>query len=388
MADGSPLTKSDLIAKFPGVFHNRLTIAMMQNYIENEGIISESVVNQEMIANLEKARKLGLPAICETMFMIDMMLTTDELAEKYAGWNRGRTKVEGLSDYWKSRESEALEFIGRASRREGEVKSGEVKKEGGEVKTGEVKKEGEGVKKEGGEGNLNEVKRLLKHMGYTRINADIRARWPKVNSEFKDDRKTSVRLIEWLWEGGVHREEIIEWLVNRVMNELLVGDLKIKFRGYEGLTFTGPISKATRNDFEMAFRMLLMFGTNGADEDSDSSDEGGGGGGGGGASERSSERSSTRSVSKQRRDEVWNYYVGRLVCEIDCPCCGRNKIHMMEGWECCHVVSHADGGGREVANFRVLCRGCNRSMGKRNMWDWMKEYYPESVDRVKNMKAL
>jgi hypothetical protein len=79
-------------------------------------------------------------------------------------------------------------------------------------------------------------------------------------------------------------------------------------------------------------------------------------------------------VSKGRRPKV--------------PVAVRNRVITLWGQNCfaCeyplrdvdiemgHIVSHSNGGGIDLPNLRPLCGSCNKSMGKKNMFDFMRTY--------------
>ena len=52
----------------------------------------------------------------------------------------------------------------------------------------------------------------------------------------------------------------------------------------------------------------------------------------------------------------------------------------MGAWECGHIISEANGGNLDTDNLKPICSGCNKSMGSKNMDDYMKEFYPKQYD--------
>lgn len=92
----------------------------------------------------------------------------------------------------------------------------------------------------------------------------------------------------------------------------------------------------------------------------------------------------TRSVKKKRRaipkgirDMVWRKHCGNVLDGV-CFCCG-NELRN-ERWECGHILADACGGTVTMDNLRPTCINCNRSMGKRHMFVYMKKYYPFQFD--------
>ena len=76
--------------------------------------------------------------------------------------------------------------------------------------------------------------------------------------------------------------------------------------------------------------------------------------------------------SKVRLD-VWATYIGEDIAKHKCMCCKRVTIKQTE-FEVGHVLSEAQGGTLEINNLRPICSVCNKSMGARNMVDFVKQY--------------
>ena len=76
--------------------------------------------------------------------------------------------------------------------------------------------------------------------------------------------------------------------------------------------------------------------------------------------------------SKVRMD-VWATYVGDDIAKHKCICCKRVTIKQTE-FEVGHVLSEAHGGTLEINNLRPICSVCNKSMGSRNMVEYVKQY--------------
>jgi hypothetical protein len=70
---------------------------------------------------------------------------------------------------------------------------------------------------------------------------------------------------------------------------------------------------------------------------------------------------------------VWNTYIGSEVSSGKCFCCNFETI-TVSNFECGHIVSHKDGGDATIQNLRPICSFCNRSIGKRNMEEFMRQY--------------
>lgn len=85
-------------------------------------------------------------------------------------------------------------------------------------------------------------------------------------------------------------------------------------------------------------------------------------------------------IPKKRREEVWDKWIGESVGVADCLLCLKNPMKQgaCNGWDCGHVISRWAGGNTSVYNLRPICKGCNSSMGKRNMMDYCEIYEKES----------
>jgi hypothetical protein len=81
-------------------------------------------------------------------------------------------------------------------------------------------------------------------------------------------------------------------------------------------------------------------------------------------------------LPKSIRDQTWDTYIGPHVAESNCLCCGTNKIGQ-RNFEAGHVIAVSKGGADTIDNMRPICMPCNRSMGNRNMREFMAEYYPK-----------
>ena len=56
----------------------------------------------------------------------------------------------------------------------------------------------------------------------------------------------------------------------------------------------------------------------------------------------------------------------------------------MNGYECGHVESEATGGDMSIENLRPICSSCNKSMGIKNMREYIKNNYPKNLDAFDN----
>ena len=72
------------------------------------------------------------------------------------------------------------------------------------------------------------------------------------------------------------------------------------------------------------------------------------------------------------RKIVWTTYVGDNA-HGKCFCCTNFTITFND-FECGHVVSEKNGGAVTVQNLRPICSSCNKSVGARNMDEFMIRY--------------
>ena len=82
-------------------------------------------------------------------------------------------------------------------------------------------------------------------------------------------------------------------------------------------------------------------------------------------------------IPKNKRNEVWRTYNGDNMVAT-CFCCSLVNMNALGSWECGHVNSEANGGDLSIQNLRPICSGCNKSMGTKNMFDYMNDFYPNN----------
>lgn len=78
------------------------------------------------------------------------------------------------------------------------------------------------------------------------------------------------------------------------------------------------------------------------------------------------------------RRAVWNAAFGAGAGAGACACCGAAVTQ--QDYECGHVVPRAMGGSDALGNLRVVCRGCNRSMGTRHMDEFRAAHFGPDAD--------
>lgn len=86
---------------------------------------------------------------------------------------------------------------------------------------------------------------------------------------------------------------------------------------------------------------------------------------------RSSRKNKRKAIPSAVRYQVWRHaFDGKMDGEcFSCQC-----PITFENWDCGHIKAHCEGGTDTADNLRPLCRQCNVSMGKENMFEWMKHY--------------
>lgn len=77
------------------------------------------------------------------------------------------------------------------------------------------------------------------------------------------------------------------------------------------------------------------------------------------------------------RQQVWLTYIGSKF-QVPCLCCQHTAITPFL-FECAHVMAESQGGSTTVENLRPCCGMCNRSMGKRNFFEFQKEFFSKKT---------
>ncbi len=80
-----------------------------------------------------------------------------------------------------------------------------------------------------------------------------------------------------------------------------------------------------------------------------------------------------RTIPKTLKINVWECYIGKEVGSAKCMCCQKNEI-IQGHFEAGHIISERDGGATNIENLRPICSLCNKSMGSKNMLEFMQEY--------------
>lgn len=78
-------------------------------------------------------------------------------------------------------------------------------------------------------------------------------------------------------------------------------------------------------------------------------------------------------IPKTLKIKVWDFYIGETNGIGLCLCCNEEKIKASH-FECGHVISEYNGGSTCLENLRPICSRCNRSIGSKNMDNFMDIY--------------
>lgn len=95
-------------------------------------------------------------------------------------------------------------------------------------------------------------------------------------------------------------------------------------------------------------------------------------------------KSKKETIPKIVKTKTWNKYIGRDIGTSKCYCCKTNEITQSH-FESGHVKSEHNGGKVNIDNLRPICSECNKSMGTKNMIEFMDMYgFNDKTDDVIN----
>lgn len=96
--------------------------------------------------------------------------------------------------------------------------------------------------------------------------------------------------------------------------------------------------------------------------------------------------STSRKIPPKLKKQVWETYT-KIPGATENPCyvC-HDKITVWD-FECGHVKAFADGGPTNIKNLRPICSSCNKSMGKKDLYTYKKEFY-ETHPKKEKIEAL
>ncbi len=85
-------------------------------------------------------------------------------------------------------------------------------------------------------------------------------------------------------------------------------------------------------------------------------------------------------VPKLLKNQSWDVYIGKEKGVGNCFCC--NTEIDSKHFECGHVIPISKGGPDTIENLRLICSLCNRSMGSKNMAEFMKKYLNKQFNPI------
>lgn len=91
-------------------------------------------------------------------------------------------------------------------------------------------------------------------------------------------------------------------------------------------------------------------------------------------------------ITKVIRDDVW-FSHSPIKNEAKCYCC-RTKEITYGVFEAGHIIAEARGGKTIAENLRPICTSCNRTMQTKNLFDFMKDTYPESFKLAMQSESI
>ena len=80
-----------------------------------------------------------------------------------------------------------------------------------------------------------------------------------------------------------------------------------------------------------------------------------------------------KNIPKAVRIAVWNEFIGEEIGRTECYV-GCKRTIAQSNFECGHIEPESRGGLTIIDNLRPICGDCNRSMGTRNMHEFMKTF--------------
>jgi 5-methylcytosine-specific restriction endonuclease McrA len=90
-------------------------------------------------------------------------------------------------------------------------------------------------------------------------------------------------------------------------------------------------------------------------------------------------RKTKEKIPKALKDLVWKKFYSKL--EGVCICCGLNKI-TTQNYEAGHIIAESKGGKTDINNLAPVCSTCNKSMGSKNMREFMEKNFNRNYDSV------
>ena len=95
-------------------------------------------------------------------------------------------------------------------------------------------------------------------------------------------------------------------------------------------------------------------------------------------------RKTKEKIPSAVRKIVWNTYIGKDVVKGKCLCCNAEEL-TSTNFECGHIKSEKNGGEVTIDNLRPICSNCNKSIGSKDMDEFMTRY---KIKKPKNWNGI
>jgi 5-methylcytosine-specific restriction endonuclease McrA len=91
-------------------------------------------------------------------------------------------------------------------------------------------------------------------------------------------------------------------------------------------------------------------------------------------------RTRKKKIPPTIKEEVWTKWKGNIH-KAACHCCRLKEI-ASTSFHGGHIIPESSGGKTTVENLRPICQSCNSSMGKRDMKEYIKEFYSDNLSKL------
>ena len=76
-------------------------------------------------------------------------------------------------------------------------------------------------------------------------------------------------------------------------------------------------------------------------------------------------------IPKALKRTVWHKWIGEEKGKHKCLCCNISDITQFS-FHCGHIIAESKGGELNIKNLKPICELCNKSMGSKNMNEFIK----------------
>jgi len=76
-------------------------------------------------------------------------------------------------------------------------------------------------------------------------------------------------------------------------------------------------------------------------------------------------------IPKALKRAVWHEWIGEEKGKHKCLCCNISDITQLS-FHCGHIIAESKGGELNIKNLKPICELCNKSMGSKNMNEFVK----------------